>query len=99
LLINSEIGTEKFDKIFCVNVVYFWNNLDIPFAKIFQSLKAGGVFCIYMVTPDVLSKLKFTKKGIFNSYSVEEVMVRLEQAGFKDIVRLYGKGSVIRAGK
>jgi cyclopropane fatty-acyl-phospholipid synthase-like methyltransferase len=98
-LLTAEIGSEKFDKVFCVNVVYFWDNLDIPFAKIFHSLKAGGLFCIYMVTPEVLGKLSFTKEGIFNRYSVEEVMVRLEQAGFIDIVRLYGKGSVIRARK
>lgn len=98
-LLSADIGLEKFDKIFCVNVIYFWDDLSLAFEKIFKALTNGGVFCIYMLTPEVLGKLKVPKHGIFNRYSVEEVMLSLEQSGFKDVTRLYAKGSVIRCRK
>ena len=98
-LLSSDIGLEKFDKIFCVNVIYFWDDLSLVFEKIFKALTNGGVFCIYMLTPEVLKKLKVPKHGIFNRYSVDEVMQCLEKSGFKDVTRLYGKGSVIRCRK
>jgi len=98
-LLSSDIGSDKFDTVFCVNVVYFWDDLNLPFAKILQALKNGGVFCIYMVTPEFMATMKFTKGEIFNKYPVEEVMRCLEKSGFKNIERLYGKGSVIRCRK
>lgn len=98
-LLIADIGSEKFDRIFCVNVIYFWDDLSLAFEKIFKALTNGGVFCIYMLTPEVLVKLKVPKHGIFNRYSVEEVMLSLEKSGFKDVTRLFGKGSVIRCRK
>ena len=31
--VASDIGSDGFDKIFCINVVYFWNNLQPPLKK------------------------------------------------------------------
>ena len=51
----------RFDKIFCINVVYFWNDLHKPFEKIKSLLKDDGVFCFYMEKKEDLKKLKFTR--------------------------------------
>jgi ubiquinone/menaquinone biosynthesis C-methylase UbiE len=37
-VLTLEPGNVKFDKIFCVNVIYFWNDLDLAFGRIFNML-------------------------------------------------------------
>ena len=37
-----------YDKIFCLNVIYFWNELKTPFEKVWLLLKKGGSFHMYM---------------------------------------------------
>lgn len=97
--LSTDIGSEKFDKIFCINVIYFWNNLNEPFIKVRQGLKDGGMFCLYMVSRDHLEKMRFTKGGIFNRYSIDEVVDCLEITGFKDIECKYDHGYLIKCRK
>jgi SAM-dependent methyltransferase len=96
---NSEISTYDFDKIFCLNVVYFWDDLQIPFEKVLSLLKKGGMFCFYMAKNDDLARLKFTKNDIFNKYSIEQITHVLQIVGFKDISYYYRRGYYIRAKK
>lgn len=97
--LNSQIGSNKFDKIFCTNVIYFWENLNEPFAKIYDGLKDGGLFCFYMVHRDDLGKLKFTKDEIFNKYSIDQVVDGLELCGFTEINCKLDKGYFIKCRK
>jgi cyclopropane fatty-acyl-phospholipid synthase-like methyltransferase len=92
-------GTGRFDRIFCTNVIYFWNNLDKPFEKIYQGLNAGGMICIFMVHQADLDKFKFTKDGIFNRYSIEQVAGCLTLAGFRDVGYTFDKGYIIKGRK
>ncbi len=41
-VLTLEPGKDKFDKIFCVNVIYFWNDLNLAFTKIFNMLGRKG---------------------------------------------------------
>jgi cyclopropane fatty-acyl-phospholipid synthase-like methyltransferase len=97
--IETETGMSRFDKIFCINVVYFWNDLKKPFGKIKSLLSDDGLFCFYMGKNDDLNKLKFTKDDIFNKYSIEQVSAALESVGFKEVGYHFNKGYYIIAKK
>jgi cyclopropane fatty-acyl-phospholipid synthase-like methyltransferase len=88
-----------YDKIFCINVIYFWNELDKPFSKINAGLKDEGAFYIYMVHSDNLKKLKFTKDDIFNKYSIDYVLDTLRNNGFSKIDYSYNTGYFIKCKK
>jgi cyclopropane fatty-acyl-phospholipid synthase-like methyltransferase len=83
--LNSDFKPDSFDKVFCINVVYFWDTLEIPFSKIYTYLKADGMFCFFMEHRDNLNRLKFTDDDVFNKYSIEHVVSVLESVGFREI--------------
>jgi len=97
--LNSQLELKNYDKVFCINVVYFWDNLENPFLKIKTGLKEGGTFCMYMAHRDDLKKLKFTIDEIFNKYTIEQVVSTLESLGFKDINYTYDKGYLVKCKK
>lgn len=97
--VETEISASGFDKIFCINVIYFWDNLQKPFEKIKSLLKNDGIFCCYMESKDDLSKVKFTKDDIFNKRSIEQVTKALKSAGFKETEYYFKKGYYIKAKK
>jgi SAM-dependent methyltransferase len=97
--VETEIIAGGFDKIFCINVVYFWDNLRIPFEKVKSLLKDDGIFCFYMAGKDDLTKLKFTKDGIFNKYSVDQIIQALKTAGFREFDYYFKKGYYIKVKK
>ncbi|MCK9205462.1 MAG: class I SAM-dependent methyltransferase [Bacteroidales bacterium] len=95
-----EIGSDQFDKVFCVHVIYFWDILADPLAKINTVLKEGGAFCLFMAKTDYLKTMKFTKDGIFNKYSLDQVVDELRRAGFRDISHITNdKGYIIKCKK
>lgn len=97
--LSFDFGELRFDKIFCINVIYFWDNLEKPFLTIRNGLKENGSFCFYMAHLDELNKLKFTKDGIFNKYSIENVVEKLRLAGFSKIDYQLGKGYFVKCEK
>lgn len=97
--VETELGTIGFDKIFCINVVYFWDDLQKPFEKAYSLLKDDGTFCLYMAGKDELNKAKFTKDGIFNKYSIGQVVNALKSSGFHEIDHNFRKGYFIKAKK
>jgi SAM-dependent methyltransferase len=94
--ISTDIQTGGFDKIFCINVVYFWNDLQPPFKKIKALLNSSGKFYFYMAHPDFLKKLN-PADDIFNRYSIEEVAEALSVAGFSRVDHYFNKGYYITA--
>jgi len=97
--VETKISVSGFDKIFCINVVYFWDNLQKPFEKIKSLLKDDGIFYFYMESKDDLSKVKFTIDDIFNKYSIEQVTEALKSVGFKESEYYFKKGYYIKAKK
>jgi ubiquinone/menaquinone biosynthesis C-methylase UbiE len=96
-VLTVELSKDKFDKIFCVNVIYFWNDLKLAFNRIYNMLGAKGEFLIYMDHMDSLEKAKFLSD--FSKYPVEEVERELKNAGFTDIDYTFDKGYFISARK
>lgn len=96
-LLDSETCSEKFDKVFCINVIYFWNDLKKAFLKIYSLLNGGGIYLIYMTTADELTRLGFEKE--FVKYSIEQVESALLQAGFAKVEYKNDNGYYIKAYK
>ena len=83
--LDFEMPATGYDKIFCLNVIYFWDNLNIPFTKIRSLLKEVGWFCFTMAAKDHLDKAPFASDRVFNKYSIETVVAELQNGGFTDI--------------
>ena len=89
---------KSFDKIFFINVIYFWNDLEKPFKKINEELKQNGKLYIYMADRDDLIKMKFTLDGIFNKYTIDQVSKELKRTGFDSIDYEFADGYCITCG-
>src|SRR6188474_3039116 len=85
-----------YDKVFCLNVVYFWNELRQPFGKVYSLLKKGRSFHIYMADKNSLIKKK-APDSVFNKYSIEEVVEALKSSGFENVEHHSEKGHYIKA--
>jgi ubiquinone/menaquinone biosynthesis C-methylase UbiE len=94
-LLTVDIDTEKYDKIFCVNVIYFWNDLNKVFDKIYSMLNNGGMYCIFMTQEKEIEKLKFAKD--FCKYSIEQVESELKKVGFKRVEYKLDNGYYIKS--
>lgn len=66
----------SFDKIFCINVIYFWQDPDNHLKEIYRVLKPGGKFYTTIRTKESMEQMPFTAYG-FNKY---------EQAAWEDIL-------------
>lgn len=95
--VETEISTGLFDKIFCINVVYFWSDLKKPFRRVKSLLKDDGIFCFYMAKNDDLNKVKLTSNDIFNKYSIEQISEALKSVGFNEVDYFFNKGYYIKA--
>jgi cyclopropane fatty-acyl-phospholipid synthase-like methyltransferase len=97
--LTYDLGVNRYDKIFCINVIYFWSKLSEPFAKIQGGLKDEGVFCLFMAHRDHLNKMNITKNDIFKKYTIEYVVDELKMTGFNDIQYRYDTGYLVKCRK
>ncbi len=67
----------SFDKVFCINVIYFWERPSEHLREIYRVLKPGGKFYTSIRTKDSLEKMPFAKYG-FNMYTSGEWINILE---------------------
>ena len=96
--LNITIDQTQYDKIFCLNVIYFWDELHKPFEKTRSLLRKNGVFYIFMVKAETLIKKK-APDSVFNKYSIEQVVGALKSADFTEIEHYFNKGYYIKAKK
>lgn len=91
-----KMNSTAYDKIFCLNVVYFRDDLIKPFKKVISLLKPGGAFHIYMADKEMLKR---ATDGVFNKYSIQQVVESLKTAGFAEVDNFFDKGYYIKAKK
>jgi cyclopropane fatty-acyl-phospholipid synthase-like methyltransferase len=96
-LLTADLERSTYDKIFCLNVIYFWSELQSVFVRIHSMLNAGGLYFIFMTPAGELENLKFTEG--FNKYRVEMVESELKKAGFSAVEYKLDKGYYIKARK
>lgn len=67
----------SFDKVFCINVIYFWERPAAHLKEIYRVLKPGGKFYTSIRTKETMAQMPFTNYG-FNIYTQEEWINILE---------------------
>jgi SAM-dependent methyltransferase len=77
---------DHFDKIFCINVGYFWDNPVAHLQEIRRVLKPGGKVFVTMRTVKSMERMPFTRYG-FNKYSPEDWQAFVEKAGMEMTAR------------
>lgn len=70
----------SFDRVFCINVVYFWDDPAAHLREVRRVLKPGGTFTAVLRTRSSMEKLPFANHG-FNKY---------EQADWEAVLRANG---------
>lgn len=75
----------SFDKVFSVNVIYFWDNPVAILKSIRKVMKYGGRIVIHAKSKRTLDKLKLTKSGVFKGYNADELVGLFRNAGFKNV--------------
>jgi ubiquinone/menaquinone biosynthesis C-methylase UbiE len=84
-ILDFDFEGKTYSKIFAINVIYFWEDLATPFAKIFSLLKPRGRLVFFMSSPELLNQMPLAVDGIFNKYTVEHVQSELIRTGFSEI--------------
>lgn len=80
---NPPFSPNLFTKIFAVHVVYFWEDLDKVFPKIYKIAAKGALIAIYFVSPIIASNKNF------HEYSEDYIKNAMISAGFKKINQKY----------
>ena len=86
----------KYDRVFFINVIYFWKDIRKPFRKIYGMLSKGGMICFYMADGADLAKSGITATDVFNKHAVTAVKKELMTAGFGKIKIVSGKNNAFR---
>jgi SAM-dependent methyltransferase len=71
-----------FDRIFCVNVIYFWAPPYQELAEMFRVARAGAKVAIYVGDREQMAGVPMTRTGLFQLFSPSDVAGLLERAGF-----------------
>lgn len=71
----------SFDKVYTINTVYFWENLDLAMSEIARVLKPGGLFVNALYSAKTLSGLPHTQFG-YKHFTVEQLAGAGIDAGF-----------------
>ena len=71
---------ELFSKIYTVNTIYFWDDLEKCFSEIKRILKSNGIFINVIYTKKQLDKTNISRKG-FKKYSKDEIIKITEENG------------------
>jgi ubiquinone/menaquinone biosynthesis C-methylase UbiE len=70
-----------FDKVLCVHVLYFWNDLDLSLREIARVLKSGGRLGLLFRTKADQAAIALFPPEIYRFPALAEVTAALEQAG------------------
>jgi ubiquinone/menaquinone biosynthesis C-methylase UbiE len=70
--LSTGFADTAFSKVYTVNTVYFWDDLDKGLAEMYRILKPGGTFINTLYTKDTLDKLPMTRQG-YTKYSLTQL--------------------------
>jgi SAM-dependent methyltransferase len=86
-----------FDKIFAVNVVYFWPRPEKELNEIARMLKPGGRAVFYLSDRLSMDLIPFTNTGVFHKYTAEEFFSVISACAFSGVT--YQSSVQMRDGK
>jgi ubiquinone/menaquinone biosynthesis C-methylase UbiE len=74
-----------FDRIFAVNVVYFWPEPRLELMEMARVLKPGGKAALYLTDRLSMDTTGFTNTGVFKKYTAEEFLPILQTGLFAKV--------------
>lgn len=86
----------RFDKVFTVNTIYFWQNPDNYLLEIKRVLRPGGIFAVAFADKDFMQALPFVQFG-FTLYPIDEMEDLLSNNGF-ELVATTKKAEQVQVG-
>ena len=90
----------SFDKIYTVNTLYFWDDVEKSFAEIERVLKSWWIFLNVFYSKEFLNSLRYTNYG-FSKYSLKEIQDFTENSWLtvREVIPLSSKAFCIVAEK
>lgn len=77
---------DQFDKVFAVNVVYFWEDLTETVNELCRIIKPGGIIALYLAPRILLEDMKKHRFGAFTMHAAEDVVAVLQPLGFNPVL-------------
>lgn len=74
-------ANDSFDKVYTVNTVYFWDNLERVMTEIRRVMKLNGLFINTLYSNETLDRFSHTKFG-YKRFTTEQIRNASERAGF-----------------
>jgi ubiquinone/menaquinone biosynthesis C-methylase UbiE len=74
---NIPFADNSFDRVFCINVIYFWEQPADHLKEIYRVLKPGGKFYTSIRTKETMMQMPFTNYG-FTIYEQDEWIAELK---------------------
>jgi ubiquinone/menaquinone biosynthesis C-methylase UbiE len=74
-----------FDRIFSVNVVYFWPRPEQELGEIARMLKPGGRAVFYFSDRLFMDTVPYTNTGVFRKYTAEEFLPVISRCPFSKV--------------
>jgi len=85
----TDFADSTFDKVYTINIVYFWDSLDKAMTEIKRILKPEGVFYNTLFSNGTLDRFSFTKNG-YKKFTQEQLTKVGEDLGFDvEVVPIY----------
>lgn len=81
---HMPFGDEAFDRVFCINVIYFWDDPAAHLREVRRVLKPGGTFTAVLRTRSSMEKLPFVPFG-FTTYERSDWERVLSTNGFEPV--------------
>ena len=78
---TMSLADNSFDKVYTINTVYFWENLDDVMVKIRHVLKPNGLFINTLYTNETLSRFTHTQFG-YKRFTAEQLRNSGSSNGF-----------------
>jgi SAM-dependent methyltransferase len=82
---TEEIQLNKYDVVYLLNVIYFWDNPKKEICKIYGTLKKNGKIAIGMADAEYLKNSPLNETKEFNIYDLQEIKELLAKNGFINV--------------
>lgn len=87
-------GNKKYDKIFSVNTVYFWDDVQALLLHLKKQLSPGGLLLLAFRTGESMKQMPFTEFG-FKFFEAKDLTKALTDAGFHTIHHVSASESIV----
>lgn len=82
---TADLKNDGYNKIFGVNVIYFWEDVKAAAEKLLKILKVNGKVAFFMSDKKDLERVGITRTDVFNKYDIDQVENTFRNAGFSNV--------------